>query len=93
MPLEQVHAETAHWRDGMSRKEATAALRGQPTGTFVLRPSSQDNCIAVSSVQADGSVGHGLIMMQGNMWRIDGDSDSYESLRKLLQSCNKLTYT
>lgn len=81
-----------------TRNDANAVLDGRVVGAFVLRPSSQATCVALSHVQVDGSVGHAVIKMRlgidGNMeYQLEDENALYQTIELLLRDHTQLDFT
>jgi len=73
-----------------SRDDAEAKLATTPGGAYLVRPSSQPNCLSVSYKAADtGRIGHLLLSKPSASvpgWTTDGRPRPYPSIRDLLKS-------
>ena len=80
-----------------TRNDANAVLEGRVVGAFVLRPSSQPTCLALSHVQVDGTVGHAVIKMRlaidGNMeYQLEDEQSLYATIELLLRDHTQLDF-
>lgn len=80
-------ASCSYWRRTANRISAEGELAGKPLGAFVVRPSSQDRCLALSHVIGSaGSIGHGIIHFHGDGYSLEANPDRYPSVDALLHS-------
>jgi hypothetical protein len=49
------------WYLAGSRQQAEEMLAAEEAGSFIIRPSSQSNCLALSHKVSNGTIGHALI--------------------------------
>jgi hypothetical protein len=80
-----------------SRNDANAVLSGRKVGAFVLRPSSQSNCVALSHVQVDGNVGHAVIKLRLAIdatieYQLEDEAKLYPTIMALLGDHNQLDF-
>jgi len=76
------------WFGDVTRNGAELLLADRPPGTFVVRPSSQPNCLALTFKKPDQTVGHGLLEFDqaANGWRIESEPAVHSTLDSLLRS-------
>jgi hypothetical protein len=76
----------------VTRKQSEDALLRSPPGSYLVRPSSQENCLALTYVTEvpggrGGQIGHLLLKNQPTVgWTTEGRSSPYRTLRELLES-------
>ena len=72
--------------DGLSRGDAESQLRGQPAGTFLVRPGSQPDTWTISDVQPNGQVGHVRVLGRGGGFCLNTlDKRTHPSLTALIE--------
>jgi hypothetical protein len=59
--IDYVALQKQPWYLSGSRAEAEEILAQEEAGSFIIRPSSQPNCLALSHKVSNGSIGHALI--------------------------------
>jgi hypothetical protein len=59
--IDYVALQKQPWYLSGSRAEAEDILAQEEAGSFIIRPSSQPNCLALSHKVSNGSIGHALI--------------------------------
>lgn len=74
-----------HYPD-ISRPQAEALLRTQPAGSFVVRNSSQAGVHALTFIQMDGVIGHGLLSKENNQWSVEKKPPFHATLEALLRT-------
>lgn len=96
--LKEVQGRT-WYRADHTRASAEAHLSALPAGAFVVRPSSQPNCVALSFVQEDGTVGHNQIVMvhdasrvPATAFRLANATELHSSVKALLKSMASLRF-
>jgi hypothetical protein len=72
-----------------TRAEAEAILNAEEAGSFIIRPSSQPNCLALSHKVSNGSIGHALIHHTPQGYRLEQTQNSFPSLELLVLSIKK----
>ena len=87
--------QSADWFDAsLSRQTALQVLNGRPVGAFVVRPSSQAFALALSHMQGDNTVAHGIVhrwpkpgvASHRRGWSIESDLKTFSTLQALLNS-------
>ncbi len=96
--LKQVEGRS-WWRADLTRASAEAHLSLLAPGAFVVRPSSQANCVALSFVQDDGVVGHNQIVavhdasrVPSLAFRLANGEQLHSSVKALLKSLPALRF-
>ncbi len=84
---------------GATRTDANDVLGGRKVGAFVLRPSSQSNCVALSHVQVNGSVGHAVIKLRASPidasaveYQLEDEAKLYPTIVALLSDHSQLDF-
>merc|ERR1739848_535138 len=77
------------WFIDGSRHDAESVLRDEEAGSFVIRPSSQPNCLALSHKVSNGSIGHALIHDTPQGYRLEQTQNAFPSLELLVLSIKK----
>eukprot|EP00179_Madagascaria_erythrocladioides_P029093 CAMPEP_0198335936 /NCGR_PEP_ID=MMETSP1450-20131203/20645_1 /TAXON_ID=753684 ORGANISM="Madagascaria erythrocladiodes, Strain CCMP3234" /NCGR_SAMPLE_ID=MMETSP1450 /ASSEMBLY_ACC=CAM_ASM_001115 /LENGTH=329 /DNA_ID=CAMNT_0044040631 /DNA_START=137 /DNA_END=1123 /DNA_ORIENTATION=+ len=77
------------WYMKGSRTDAEKVLATEDAGSFVIRPSSQKNCLALSHKVSDGSIGHALIHSTPQGYRLEQTQNAFPSLELLVLSIKK----
>lgn len=79
------------YQPNATRRSVEADLALLPPGSFIVRPSSKQNCLSLSAKQLDGKIGHGLLRMHaGSQWSKDDEPRKFGTLLELLKNCDHL---
>jgi serine/threonine protein kinase len=76
----------------ITRPQAEALLRTQPAGSFVVRNSSQAGVNALTFIQQDGAIGHGLLYKENGTWSVEKKPPFHATLEVLLRTHAGLVY-
>jgi serine/threonine protein kinase len=80
-----------HYPD-IQRPQAEALLKTQPAGSFVVRNSSQTGVHALTFIQLDGVIGHGLLYKENNQWSVEKKPPFHATLEALLRTHDGLVF-
>lgn len=80
-----------HYPD-IQRPQAEALLKTQPAGSFVVRNSSQVGVHALTFIQLDGVIGHGLLYKENNQWSVEKKPPFHATLEALLRTHDGLVF-
>jgi hypothetical protein len=87
--MDMDYLEKMPWFMKGSRSDAEKSLASQDPGSFVIRPSSQANCLALSHKVSNGSVGHALIHSTSAGFRLEQTQNAFPTLELLVLSIKK----
>lgn len=80
-----------HYPD-ITRPQAEALLKTQPGGSFVVRSSSQPGINALTFIQDNGTIGHGLLYKENGTWSVEKKAPFHATLEVLLRTHTGLVY-
>jgi len=78
------------FRPELSRDQAEQLLLNAPNGDFVIRSSSQPNCVALSYKDTKSHIDHALIVKNpSGGYKLTDEETTYPTLQVLLEACDK----
>jgi hypothetical protein len=78
-----------------TRDDAEAFVKANPAGTFLVRPSSKENCLTMTCHTEGGGVAHVLLQRAAaprTGWTVEGDSVVHDSVAGVLKSQRSIRF-